>query len=60
MRGAWGSGVLGRSIQTLGNFISGYVYGFDSSLPWVLLSVAFLILGVQFIAFVEEPERAEI
>ncbi len=60
MRGAWGSGVLGKSTQTLGNFISGYVYGLDSSLPWLVLSGAFLILGILFIAFVEEPEKAEI
>jgi MFS family permease len=60
MRGAWGSGVLGRSTQTLGNFISGYVYKLDSALPWLILSGAFLVLGVLFIAFVKEPEKVEI
>ncbi len=60
MRGAWGSGVLGRSIQTVGSLLSGYLYGYDSSLPWLVLSGALLVLGAMFIAFVKEPERAEI
>ena len=60
MRGAWGSGVLGRSIQTVGSLLSGYLYGYDSSLPWLVLSGALLVLGVMFIVFVKEPEQAEI
>jgi MFS family permease len=60
MRGAWGSGVLGRTTQTLGSFLSGYLYRFDNSLPWLVLSVALLVLGGAFIVFVKEPERAEI
>jgi hypothetical protein len=32
MRGAWGSGVLGRTTQTLGNLASGYIYEHDASL----------------------------
>jgi len=60
MRGAWGSGVLGRTTQTLGAFMSGYLYRYDNSLPWLVLSGALLVLGVMFIALVKEPERAEI
>ena len=60
MRGAWGSGVLGRSIQTIGSLLSGYLYGYDSSLPWLVLSGALAILGVLFVALVKEPEQAEI
>jgi hypothetical protein len=60
MRGAWGSGILGRSFQTLGTFISGYLYGYDNSYPWLILSGALIILGVAFIALIKEPERAEI
>ncbi len=60
MRGAWGSGVLGRSIQTAGSLLSGYLYGYDSSLPWLVLSGALLVLGAMFVAFVKEPEQAEI
>jgi MFS family permease len=33
MRGAYGSGVLGRAMQTVGSLVSGYVYSYDSSLP---------------------------
>ena len=60
MRGAWGSGVLGRSIQTLGSLLSGYLYGYDNSMPWLVLSGALAILGVLFVALVREPEQAEI
>ena len=60
MRGAWSSGVLGRLTQTFGSLLSGYVYGLDSSLPWLVLSGAFLALGVLFVAYVKEPEEAEI
>ena len=60
MRGAWGSGVLGRTTQTLGNLASGYIYGRDVSLPWLILSGAPLVLGALFIALVREPEVAEV
>lgn len=60
MRGAWGSGVLGRATQTLGTFLSGYVYRYNPSLPWYILSVALLVIGVLFIFLVEEPSEAEI
>ena len=60
MRGAWGGGILGRSFQTVGTFISGYLYGYDSSYPWLILSGALIVLGVAFIALIKEPERAEI
>ena len=60
MRGAWGGGILGRSFQTVGTFISGYLYGYDSSYPWLILSGALIVLGVAFIVLMKEPERAEI
>jgi len=60
MRGAWGGGILGRSFQTVGTFISGYLYGYDSSYPWLILSGALIVLGVAFIALIKEPERVEI
>ena len=60
MRGAWGSGILGRSFQTVGTFISGYLYGYDSSYPWLILSGALIVLGIAFICLIQEPERAEI
>ena len=46
--------------RTVGTFISGYLYGYDSSYPWLILSGALVVLGVAFIALIKEPERAEI
>jgi len=59
MRGAWGSGVLGMSLQTVGTFLSGYLYQVNPDLPWLVLSGALLVLGVLFVVLVEEPEVAE-
>ena len=60
MRGAWGGGILGRSFQTVGTFISGYLYSYDSGYPWLILSGALTVLGVLFIVLIREPEKAEI
>ena len=60
MRGAWGSGVLGMAMQTLGTFLSGYIYRFNPSYPWYILSAALLVIGVLFILLVDEPTVAEI
>lgn len=60
MRGAYGSGVLGKTMQTLGMLLSGYVYRYDPSYPWYILSAALLVLGVLFILLVNEPRVAEI
>ncbi len=59
MRGAWGSGVLGMTMQTIGTFLSGYLYNYDISLPWIILSVALVIIGVLFLLLVDEPKVAE-
>jgi DHA1 family multidrug resistance protein-like MFS transporter len=60
MRGAWGSGVLGISLQTLGTFLSGYLYRSDPALPWVVLSGALAVIGLLFVLAVEEPREAEV
>lgn len=60
MRGAWGSGVLGKTMQTLGMFLSGYIYRYNPSYPWYVLSVALLVMGILFILLVDEPKVAEI
>jgi MFS family permease len=60
MRGAWGSGVLGKAMQTLGMFLSGYIYRYNPSYPWYVLSIALLVIGVLFILLVDEPRIAEI
>jgi MFS family permease len=60
MRGAYGSGVLGMGMQTMGTFLSGYLYRYDNALPWVILSGALAIIGLLFMVLVEEPKEAEI
>jgi hypothetical protein len=60
MRGAFGIGVLGRLLQTIGSFLSGYVYQINGELPWLILSGALAVFGVLFIILVQEPESAEI
>ena len=59
MRGAYGSGVLGMAMQTVGTFLSGYIYQYNNSLPWIILAIALIIIGILFIIFVEEPKIAE-
>jgi MFS family permease len=56
MGGAWGTGVVAMASITLGSLASGYVYSLGSSLPWVILAGALVVLGVLFIKMVEEPE----
>ncbi len=60
MGGAWGGGVLGIIMTTMGTFLSGYVYNHDSSLPWYILSGVLVTMGILFILLVKEPEKAEI
>jgi MFS family permease len=59
MKGASGSGVLGMAMQTVGTFLSGYLYNYDTSLPWIILTAALIVIGILFILLVEEPEVAE-
>jgi len=60
MGGVWGNGVLGMLTVTAGTFLSGYVYNYDSSLPWYILSGVLALMGVLFITLIREPERAEL
>ena len=60
MRGAWGSGVLGKAMQTLGMFLSGYIYRFKPAYPWYILSSALLVMGILFMILIDEPRIAEI
>ncbi|MCW4011775.1 MAG: MFS transporter, partial [Candidatus Bathyarchaeota archaeon] len=59
MRGAWGSGVLGMTMQTLGTLLSGYIYNYNNGLPWIILAVALIVIGFLFILLVDEPKVAE-
>ena len=60
MRGAYGSGVLGKLLQTIGMLLSGYLYTYNNTFPWLIMSGALLILGVLFILLVDETHTAEL
>ncbi len=59
MGGAWGTGVIAMLSMTAGSLLSGYVYRFNSSLPWILLSVSLLILGILFVTQIKESDKVE-
>ena len=60
MRGAYGSGILGKSLQTIGMFLSGYLYRYNNALPWQIMSMALFVFGILFLLLVEEPKIAEL
>lgn len=60
MRNVMASSILAKVFLTVGAFISGYIYGIDNSLPWVILSGAMLVIGVCFIVFVKDPAKPEV
>ncbi|MCX6648290.1 MAG: MFS transporter [Candidatus Bathyarchaeota archaeon] len=59
MGSAWGTGVIAMLSMTAGSLLSGYVYRYNSSLPWMLLSVSLVILGILFITQVKESDKVE-
>ena len=59
MGGAWGTGVIAMLSMTAGSLLSGYVYRFNSSLPWVILSASLVLLGVLFITQIKESDKVE-
>jgi hypothetical protein len=46
--------------QTSGTFVSGYLYAFDNSLPWAILSVTMSAIGVLVILLVRDPVNPEV
>ena len=60
MRGVFAASILSKTFLTVGAFLSGYVYGVDASLPWMILSGAMLVIGVLFILLVRDPARPEV
>jgi len=59
MRNVMANSILSKTFLTIGAFLSGYVYGFDTSLPWLILAGAMLMIGVLFILLVKDPTRPE-
>jgi MFS family permease len=60
MRNVFASSILAKIFLTAGAFLSGYIYGLDNSLPWMILSGAMLVIGVCFILFVKDPAKPEV
>jgi hypothetical protein len=52
--------MVDHHMQTMGMFLSGYVYRYNPSYPWYVLSAALLVIGVLFILLVDEPCEAGI
>jgi MFS family permease len=57
--GAWGTGVIAMLSMTAGSLLSGYVYRYNSSLPWILLPIALVILGILFLTQIKEGGKVE-
>lgn len=60
MRNVFANSILTKTFLTIGAFLSGYIYGLDTTLPWLILSGAMLIIGVCFILFVRDPVEPEV
>jgi MFS family permease len=60
MRNVFANSILTKTFLTLGAFLSGYIYGLDTTLPWLILSGAMLIIGGCFILFVRDPVEPEV
>ncbi len=60
LRGAFASSIFGKLFQTSGTLVSGYLYSFSDSLPWIILSVTMLMIGILVLVLVSEPEKPEI
>ena len=58
LQGAWGSRIIGMIAQTSGTFLSGYLYRYDKSLPWMFLSASLVVTDILFILLIEEPKEA--
>lgn len=57
--GAWATGMVAMVSITLGTLLSGYIYRFNNSFPWVILSFALAALGVLMIVMIKDPEQTE-
>ena len=60
LRGAFASSIFGKLFQTSGTLVSGYLYSFNDSLPWIILSVTMLMIRILVLVLVSEPEKPEI
>jgi MFS family permease len=59
MKNVMANSILSKTFLTIGAFLSGYVYAFNTSLPWLILSGAMLVIGLLFILLVKDPAKPE-
>ncbi|MCW4011584.1 MAG: MFS transporter [Candidatus Bathyarchaeota archaeon] len=52
--GAWATGVLAMMSITVGSLLSGYIYSYSTSLPWIILAVSMTVIGVLIILLVKD------
>jgi len=57
--GAWATGMIAMVSITAGTLLSGYVYRFNNSLPWIILSISIAALGILMIVLIKDPEQVE-
>jgi MFS family permease len=57
--GAWATGMVAMVSITLGTLASGYIYRFNNSLPWIILSVSMVVLGVLIMVMIKDKELDE-
>ena len=60
MGNAWGNGLIGMLCAMFGSLLSGYVYKYNNSLPWMLLSGSLILFGIVFLVVVREADKPEI
>ena len=58
--GAAGMGFLLSMPMMIGSFIGGYIYGFNPTYPWLLLSASIVLSLVVTIVFLREPKEPEL
>jgi len=59
MRNVYTNSLLVKLFQTAGTFLSGYVYGLEASLPWLILSSTMLAVGLGFLVALSDPGTPE-
>jgi len=57
--GAWATGMIAMVSITAGTLLSGYVYRYNNSLPWIILSISMAALGVLMIVLIKDSEESE-
>ena len=60
MRGVHATSIIGKIFQTVGMLASGYLYSYNNSIPWLILSSTMALIGICFLLIVRDPEKPEV